>query len=212
MGVLALGALTGCSTAPAELTAESFTPTSYVESLATEQAGDLSRFNMPAVDIANGSLQTAFNQAVANSQFLAEQVGIIERTDFRDGEFMTYIFDPAEENTQAGFWYEKSDGTSSFGRIYSPFVLGDDDFELGVKELDRVNEFVAREFSVKDDALVVDFGGYFLFEYSIIDDVIVEIVSVDNENPDASVVTYFEYGNQEKLRPLSLKLNAELGD
>lgn len=201
--------LAGCTATPTQETV-TFSPASYEASTGVSAVEDISIYNLPLVDL-SGSLQTAFNQAVVNSQFMAEQVGIVERTDFRDGEFMTFVYDPSQESTPGGFWYLKMDGTSSFSYINTPLVNDGEDYELGVAQLALVNDFVDREFSVKDDnILVINFGGYFLYEYLLEDGVIIQVTNVDEVDPGNSAITYYEYGNTDKIRGLSAKLDLEL--
>lgn len=187
-----------------------FRPGAYEQSTGVSAVADISIYKLPAVDL-EGSLQTAFNQAVVNSQFMAEQVGLVERTDFRDGEFMTFVYDPNQTETTGGFWYLKMDGTSSYGYVKTPLINDNEAFELVVSQLALVNDFVDREFDTKDEkTLTINFGGYYLYEYLIEENVITQITVVDSTNPDLSAITYMEYGNVAKISGLSAQLDAQL--
>lgn len=210
---VATGLLTGCAGNPDGVKVV-FAAENYVDIGGTESIRNISDYNLPSIN-PEGGLQTAFDQALANSKFLNETVGSVQRTDFKDGEYMTYVYDPTREKAIGGFWYQKADETSSFGNINSPLVLDEESFELPLLEQEKLNEFIEREFSVEESAekpgaivLTVDLAGYFTWEYTIANSVITQ-VRVIGEDDASSPVTVFDYGDAALIQALSQKIIVE---
>jgi hypothetical protein len=207
LALVALLAISGCSGASVENNAavENFDPANYVDMQGTEPLTDsLERFNLAEVVVEEGSLETAFKQAAINSQYLLENAGAIQREDFRDGEFMTYVYAPVDREVDSGYWYTRKDGTSAYGQIFSPLEFNNEEYELPITSLDSAIDFTPREFSLYEENVIeVNFGDFFVFRYTIEEDVITQIERVsDSGDPQNNTIVLMEYGDTAKIIPL----------
>lgn len=205
--------LAGCSTSPSQDintgTASSFDPLSYESITGIEPITDsLEQFNLPDVELTEGNLETAFLQAAENSQYVQENAGSVQREDFRDGEFMTYVYSPEAETVTGGYWYLQNDGTSSFGRIFTPLALDSEDYELPISALDKVEEFVDKEFSfISPNIISINFGDIYEFRYTIESGLITQIERIENtEDPDKNPRVFIEYGDTSKTLALANRI------
>lgn len=202
VAILAIS-LTGCANGAS---GPEFEPNAYQTSRGVEPISDsIEKFNLPDIELEEGKLETAFKQALSNSKYVQENAGSIQREDFRDGEFMTYVYAPEVENIKSGYWYLKNDGTSSYGTITTPLTLDSENYELPLMSQDRVEEFVEKEFSLlEDNVIVVNFSGLYEFRYTIESGLITLIEKVeDSQDPKNNPLVYLEYGDTEKTVALS---------
>lgn len=203
--VLALS-LTGCANSAS---GPAFEPNAYQTLRGIEPLSEsIEIFNLPSVELEEGRLETAFKQALLNSKYVQENAGSIQREDFRDGEFMTYVYAPEAENIKGGYWYLKNDGTSSYGSINTPLILDSENYELPLMNQDKVEEFVEKEFSlIEDNVIVVNFSGLYEFRYTIESGLITLIEKVeDSEDSKNNPLVYLEYGDTEKTVALSNRI------
>lgn len=202
VAVLAIS-LTGCANDASD---PEFEPNAYQTLRGVEPISDsIEKFNLPNIELEEGKLETAFKQALSNSKYVQENAGSIQREDFRDGEFMTYVYAPEVENIKGGYWYLRNDGTSSYDSIATPLTLDSENYELPLMNQDKVEEFVEKEFSLlEDNIIVVNFSGLYEFRYTIESGLITLIEKVeDSQDSKNNPLVYLEYGDTEKTVALT---------